>query len=77
MADHTIAVNFKVDASHAGNLAKPEPLRWTQHFRNFAITPEGHIIIKNFSDEFRDRLAAVLNDESVPFTSILPVIPRF
>jgi hypothetical protein len=50
------------------------PRGLTQHFRNFSVTPEGHIIINNFSVEFRDKLQEVLMDESLPFKAILPVM---
>lgn len=72
MIDHEIEANFRI---RADSLTSNElPRMFTQHFRNFAVTPEGHIIIKNFSVEFRDKLQDVLMDESTPFLSILPVM---
>lgn len=73
MVDHTIEVRFKGLPS---GIAAPEPLNWTRHFKNFAMTPEGYIIIKNFHPEFRDRLQAVLMDEGLPFSPILPALPK-
>jgi hypothetical protein len=72
MADHEIEAHFKVRADRLTSNEMPRGL--IQHFKNFSVTPEGHIIIKNFSMEFRDKLQEVLMDESVPFKSILPVM---
>jgi hypothetical protein len=74
--DHTIEAHFKVDASQAGGLVKPEPVQWTHFFKNFNMEPDGKITIKNFHPEFRDRLQAVLLDENLPFSPILPIIAR-
>lgn len=73
MADHTIAANFMVES---GAARAPEALRWTHFFKNFNLDPDGRISIKNFHPEFRDRLQEVLMDESLPFSPILPIIPR-
>jgi|WetSurMetagenome_2_1015567.scaffolds.fasta_scaffold95290_3 hypothetical protein len=72
MTEHLVEAHFKVraDAITSNEL----PRGFTQHFKNFAVTPEGHIIIKNFSVEFRDKLQEVLMDEGVPFKAILPVM---
>lgn len=73
MAEHLIEAHF-VFEGRQGLLAENRiPYGFAQHFRNFSITPEGHIIIRNFSHEFRDKLQEVLFDEDVPFKAILPV----
>ena len=72
MTEHTIGANFSVRAETLTSNGQPRFL--VQHFRNFAITPDGHIIVKNFSVEFRDKLQEVLMDEQIPFKSILPVM---
>lgn len=71
--DHTIAANFRINATAPG---APDALRWTHFFKNFNLDPDGRIIIKNFHPEFRDRLQAILMDENLPFSPILPAIPR-
>jgi hypothetical protein len=42
-------------------------------FKNFAVTPEGYLIIKNFHPDFQKRLQDVLLNENQPFSPILPV----
>jgi hypothetical protein len=76
MTDHTISAHFNVSAGQAGGIVAPEPVQWTHFFKNFNLDPDGRINIKNFHPEFRDRLQAVLMDESLPFTPILPVVAR-
>lgn len=51
---------------------RPAPIA-TRHFRNYAVTPEGHIIIKNWSADFRDRLTAVLGDDSIPYADWIKI----
>jgi hypothetical protein len=76
MADHTIAAHFQVNASQADGLVRPVPVQWTHFFKNFNLDPDGRITIKNFHPEFRDRLQAVLMDESLPFSPILNIVAR-
>jgi len=64
MTDHAIQVNFNVDCNM---LAGKEGLLQTHRFRNFDVTPEGHLVIKNFHPVFRDKLISVLMDEQVEF----------
>jgi hypothetical protein len=72
MADHLIEAHFKV---RADRLTSNQQIRgMTQHFKNFDVTPDGHIVIRNFSVEFREKLQSVLMDESIPYKSILPVM---
>jgi hypothetical protein len=74
MTDHTIEAHFKVEG-RARNLTSNGQIRgMTQHFKNFDVTPDGHIVIRNFSVEFREKLQSVLMDESIPFKAILPVM---
>lgn len=74
MVDHTIEAHFTVEG-RAKNLTSNGQIRgMTQHFKNFDVTPDGHIVIRNFSVEFRDKLQSVLMDESIPFRAILPVM---
>lgn len=66
--DHTIAPTFKIST------AQPcFGIGLTHHFQNFDMDPEGRIIIKNFSEEFRRKLYAVLMDNEVEKKAILPV----
>ena len=59
MVMHDISAHF---------IVRPETgLLVNKEFRNFAVTPEGHIVIKNYSAHFRDKLLAVLGDDSIPF----------
>jgi len=69
MTDHTIEAHFVVDANtiNAMQTLTEQTFHWTFHFRNYDITPEGYLHIKNFHPDFRDKLAAVLNDDKVEF----------
>lgn len=72
MADHELKVDFKIDSKSL--TANGLPRGMTQHFKNFDVTPDGHIVVRNFSEEFRSKLQEVLMDESIPFRAILPVM---
>jgi hypothetical protein len=72
MTDYTIEADFRIRADQLASNDMPRMM--THHFKNFSVTPEGHIIIKNFSVEFREKLQSVLMDESIPHKSILPVM---
>jgi hypothetical protein len=74
MTDHTITAHFKVNARQADGLVRP--VQWTHFFKNFNIDPDGRITIKNFHPEFRDRLQAVLMDESLPFSPVLNITTK-
>lgn len=72
MTEHLIEAHFKIkDDALTSN---EQPRCFDQHFRNFWVDPQGRIVIKNFSVEFRDKLQEVLMDERVPFKAILPVM---
>lgn len=68
MTEHLITAHMKVEA------ATPSSLPRLRHFKNFSVTLEGNIVIKNFHPDFRDKLQAVLLDEDLPFSPILPVV---
>ena len=68
MAEHLIEAHFNILTNLTAN-GLPKGL--TQHFRNFSITPEGHIIINNFSQEFREKLREVLFSEDIPYSGII------
>jgi hypothetical protein len=72
MTDHTISASLSVRSCNLTSNGIPRSM--TQHFKNFSVTPEGHIIIRNFSSEFRDKIQDVLMDEDIPFRAILPVV---
>jgi hypothetical protein len=74
MTDHTMEAHFEVEGRARNLTANGMPRGMNQHFKNFSVTPEGQITIKNFSIEFRDKLQSVLMDENIPFKSILPVM---
>jgi hypothetical protein len=74
MVEHLIEAHFEVEGRAKNLAANGMPRGLTQHFKNFSVTPDGHIIIHNFSVEFRDKLQQVLMDEGVPFKAILPVM---
>jgi hypothetical protein len=81
MTEHVIEAHFQMslqalqDASEQDRADQlPSGYLWTRHFRNFDMTPDGHIVIRNYSAEFRDKLREVLFDETVPFKAALPLM---